>query len=84
MTTAGDETWITSAELAARLQISPETVRDRVAEGEWPAGRIGRHLRFSPDHVQQIGRIISQPRKRKRRGSDRHLQVADALASLTA
>lgn len=81
-----DDTWITSAELAARLQISPETVRDRVAAGEWPAGRIGRHLRFSPDQVQQIGRIISQPRKRKPRGNSggRHPQVADALASLTA
>ncbi len=43
-----------TAELAAMLGVSERTVRRRVKDGLIPAMRIGRIVRFHPDHIETI------------------------------
>jgi len=46
--------YLTAGELAQMLQVSYETVRRRVAAGEWPALMIGRQARFGPEEQAAI------------------------------
>ena len=50
---------LTVEQMAARHGVSQSTVRRRVASGEWPAGRNGRLIRFTPDHQQKIAELIA-------------------------
>lgn len=43
-----------TAEVAAMLGVSERTVRRRVKDGLIPAMRIGRIVRFHPDHIETI------------------------------
>ena len=43
-----------TAEVAAMLGVSARTVRRRVKDGLIPAMRIGRIVRFHPDHIETI------------------------------
>ncbi|WP_371875934.1 helix-turn-helix domain-containing protein [Pseudarthrobacter sp. SSS035] len=45
---------LTVAELAARLNVSPDTVRRMCNSGQWPHSRIGRLYRFTEEHYQAI------------------------------
>ncbi|MGP4033671.1 excisionase family DNA-binding protein [Pseudarthrobacter sp. 1C304] len=53
--------YLTVRELAETLQVSYETVRRRVAAGEWPAVMIGRHARFGPEELAAIRKRLSRP-----------------------
>ena len=53
------QTWATTEDMAARLRISPRTVRRRVREGTWPASRVGNLIRFSPDQQEQIAQSLA-------------------------
>lgn len=46
-------------DMALRHNVSEATVRRRVASGEWPAGRNGRLIRFTPEHQQKIADLIA-------------------------
>jgi excisionase family DNA binding protein len=46
--------YLTARDLAQMLQVSYETVRRRVAAGEWPALVIGRQARFGPEEIAAI------------------------------
>lgn len=74
------EVWATPADLAARYQISVDAVRARVNRqtDPWPHARIGRMIRFSPEHQDTIARLIAGERGPVRRAS--RIQAAfDAL-----
>lgn len=45
---------LTTAELAARLNVSTDTVRRMCHTGQWPHSKIGRQFRFTEDHYQTI------------------------------
>jgi excisionase family DNA binding protein len=47
--------YLTARELAQMFQVSYETVRRRVAAGEWPAVMIGRQARFGPEEICNPG-----------------------------
>lgn len=53
-------TWATVDDLATELQISKATVYRRVETGEWPAGRTGRAIRFSPQQQDEIREMIQR------------------------
>lgn len=43
---------------AARLDISPRTLRRRIADGTLPAYRIGRLVKVNPDDLGRVMRAI--------------------------
>ncbi len=43
---------------AARLDISPRTLRRRIADGTMPAYRVGRLIKINPDDLGQAVRTI--------------------------
>jgi excisionase family DNA binding protein len=45
---------LTAAELAARLNVSTDTVRRMCHAGKWPHSKIGRMFRFTEEHYQAI------------------------------
>jgi excisionase family DNA binding protein len=49
-----DEKLLTAQELAAKLDVDPETVRRMCKTGKWPHTKIGRLYRFTEDHYQAI------------------------------
>jgi excisionase family DNA binding protein len=49
-----DKTLMTTAELAAKLNVSTDTVRRMCNAGKWPHTRIGRLYRFTEEHYQTI------------------------------
>lgn len=49
-----DEKLMTSAELAAKLDVSTETVHRMCRTRKWPHTKVGRLYRFTEDHYQQI------------------------------
>jgi hypothetical protein len=53
----------TPAQLAEELNISAETVRARCRSKQWPHEEVGDKplYRFSPEHVEQIKRLIYVP-----------------------
>lgn len=46
--------WSSVRDMAEEYDLTPETVRNRVRSGAWPAGRDGRMIRFSPEQQDQI------------------------------
>lgn len=72
--------YATTADLGEQYRITEETVRARVRSGEWPADRIGRLIRFSPEQQDQIATQIATV-KATSRSDDR---VADILARLAS
>ncbi|MFJ5860840.1 helix-turn-helix domain-containing protein [Pseudarthrobacter sp. NPDC092439] len=54
MAAAAPPPYLTARELAQTLQVSYETVRRRVAGGEWPALMIGNQARFGPEEIAAI------------------------------
>lgn len=76
---------LTADELAARLRVSTEHVyrQCRGQTPKWPCYRIGRALRFSPEHVAQIEQLLEAPRPRRApRTSTKTNDVARALNAL--
>lgn len=76
---------LTADELAARLRVSTEHVyrQCRGQTPKWPCYRIGRALRFSPEHVAQIEQLLEAPRPRRApRTSTKNNDVARALNAL--
>lgn len=71
---------MTVAELAARLNVSPETVRRMCHSGKWPHSRIGRLFRFSEAHYEAITATPEPPEPWTR---ERRRQVAEALRRLS-
>lgn len=57
--TRQSESYATAQEMAARYQITPDTVRRKVMDGSWPCDRIGRLYRFSPTQQDEIAQIIA-------------------------
>lgn len=49
-----DDPLMTAAELAAKLNVSTDTVRRMCTAGKWPHARIGRLYRFTEEHYQTI------------------------------
>jgi predicted transcriptional regulator len=59
--TAADPVGITVDQLAARLAITPRTVRRRVAAGTWPHHRISQRIvTFLPEDVRSIERLTAR------------------------
>jgi excisionase family DNA binding protein len=47
-----DEPWLTPAQVAARLQVSLDTVLRQLRTGALPGGRIGRQWRIRPADLE--------------------------------
>lgn len=52
---------LTTQDIADRYGISEYQVKDRCRRGEWPHLRVGRLVRFTEAHVEQIDRILEKP-----------------------
>ena len=52
-------TYASVREMALRHNVSEATVRRRVESGDWPAGRDGKLVRFSPEDQETIARRIA-------------------------
>jgi excisionase family DNA binding protein len=48
------ECLLTIDEAARRLNVPRSWLRDRVTAGQVPHTRLGRHVRFAPEHLAQI------------------------------
>jgi hypothetical protein len=77
--TRQSESYATAQEMAAKYQITPDTVRRKVMDGSWPCDRIGRLYRFSPDQQDEIAQIIAGT---KRGGYDKN-RINAALRMLS-
>lgn len=75
--TAESET-LTAAQVAAKLQISVETVYRMCKSGKWPATKIGRIYRFTPEQYEAIIAPPAAPQKPRtqRRNIERLLRSA--------
>jgi len=49
-----DDKLLTTQEMAAKLDVDPETVRRMCKAGKWPHTKIGRLYRFTESHYQEI------------------------------
>ncbi|MFS0717586.1 helix-turn-helix domain-containing protein [Arthrobacter sp. 1P04PC] len=70
---------LTAAELAARLNVSTDTVRRKCTAGQWPHTRIGRLYRFTEEHYQAI---IATPEPQEPWTKERRDIVSKALRDL--
>lgn len=74
---------MTVAEIAEWLNVAQATVRARANQGDWPSVKIGKQIRFSPDHQEEIERLIERhgtdPLDKRRRG-----EIEEALRLLNA
>jgi excisionase family DNA binding protein len=79
-TTAPEITWLSTAEAAARLGITPRTLYRFIDEGQLPAYRFGRVIRLQQTEVDEF--IV---RSRIQPGSLEHLypEVAGSSTSET-
>lgn len=50
--------WLTVNEAAAALNVSPKTIRRRLADGSIPARRIGRLIRINPADLTTAGKPV--------------------------
>ena len=75
--TAESET-LTAAEVADKLKVSVETVYRMCKSGKWPATKIGRIYRFTPEQYQSIIEPPAAPQKPRtqRRNIERLLRSA--------
>lgn len=69
---------MTAAQVAAKLQISVETVYRMCKSGKWPATKIGRIYRFTPEQYEAIIAPPAAPQKPRtqRRNIERLLRSA--------
>lgn len=69
---------LTAAQVAAKLQISVETVYRMCKSGKWPATKIGRIYRFTPEQYEAIIAPPAAPQKPRtqRRNIERLLRSA--------
>ncbi|VXB24831.1 hypothetical protein [Citricoccus sp. K5] len=74
------ESWFAVADMSAQYRISDKTVRAKVASGEWPADRIGRLIRFSPEQQDIIRHQVAVGTSRRRR-SDRIREALERRAA---
>lgn len=51
--------YLTVADLAARYQISADTIYRNVSDKKWPSVKIGSRIRFSPDDQREIEAMIT-------------------------
>lgn len=72
---------LTTVELAARLSVSPDTVRRMCNSGKWPHSRIGRLYRFTEEHYQAI---IATPEPPEPWTKERRDNISRMLRQLTA
>lgn len=72
--------YATVADMSDCYRISDKTVRAKVATGEWPADRIGRLIRFSPEQQDTIRHQVAVGTSRRRR-SDRLREALERKAS---
>lgn len=70
---------LTAAELAARLNVSTDTVRRMCHAGKWPHSKIGRLYRFTEEHYQAI---IATPEPTEPWTKDRRDNIARMLRML--
>jgi excisionase family DNA binding protein len=50
-----NDRWLTVSEAAATLNVSPKTIRRRLADGTIPAMRLGRLIRINPADLTRAG-----------------------------
>jgi excisionase family DNA binding protein len=64
--------------LAAKLDVSVETVYRMCRSGKWPAAKIGRLYRFTEEHYQQITTppVMPQKPRTQRKNIERLLRSA--------
>lgn len=74
------EAWKSLQDMAKKYRLSDDTVRRKVKDGAWPADRIGRLYRFSPEQQEEIAEIVSGKRDS---GYDKN-RIAEALRKLSA
>ena len=75
--TAESET-LTAVEVADKLKVSVETVYRMCKAGKWPATKVGRLYRFTPEQYQRIIEPPAAPQKPRtqRRNIERLLRSA--------
>lgn len=56
---ANPDNWLTSPELATRLNVSLRTVERGLATRGWPCHHVGRSVRFDPEDVAVISRLLT-------------------------
>lgn len=73
-----DEKLLTVAELAAKLDVEPETVRRMCRSHKWPHSKIGRLYRFTDEHYQAIIAPPAAPQRPRtqRKNIERLLRTA--------
>jgi excisionase family DNA binding protein len=55
-------TWLTGAEVARVLCVSPKTVARWAKQGLLPCGRtLGGHRRYDPEAIELVRRQLTQP-----------------------
>lgn len=60
MAAGAPQSHLTARELSQTLKVSYETVRRRVAAGEWPALIIGNQARFGPEEIAALRKMLSK------------------------
>jgi hypothetical protein len=69
-----DSDALTAADVAAKLGINVASVYKRCKSGEWPATKIGRIYRFTPEQYEAITEPPAVPQKpRTQRKNIAHL-----------
>ena len=58
-----DEGTMTATDVARKLKVSVETVYRMCKSGKWPATKIGRIYRFTPEQYQTIVEPPAAPQK---------------------
>jgi excisionase family DNA binding protein len=75
-----DAPLMTTAEIAAKLNVSTDTVRRMCNAGKWPHARIGRLYRFTEEHYQTI---IATPERPEPWTKERRDNIARMLRKLS-
>jgi excisionase family DNA binding protein len=73
-----DDETLTAAQVADKLKVSVETVYRMCKSGKWPATRVGRLYRFTPEQYKAITEPPAAPQKPRtqRRNIERLLRSA--------
>jgi excisionase family DNA binding protein len=73
-----DDETLTAAEVAAKLKVNVETVYKMCKSGKWPATKIGRIYRFTPEQYEAITTppVTPQKPRTQRKNIERLLRSA--------